>query len=115
MSRGKHLPEIPDCDAVLAQFNLLLGELLHGGMHSGRFRSWEIDLLLDIEGCMLRGSDKRKFLLEYTTAVQAQLEEGADLPTRFSEYLEQRGLNRIQRTPVRGTSRPPVRSKRRVR
>ncbi len=109
------MPEIPDGDAVLAQFNLLMGELLYGGMHRGKFRPWEIDLLLDIEGCKLRGSDKRKFLLEYHNAVQAQLQEGADLPTRFSEYLEQRELNRIQRMPVRGTHRAPVKSKRRVR
>ena len=109
------MPEIPDSNAVLVQFNLLMGELLQGGMHRGKFRPWEIDLLLDIESCMLRGSDKRKLLFEYHNAVQAQLQEGADLPFRLSEYLEQWELNRIQRMPVKGTSRAPVKSKRRVR
>ena len=106
--------EFPDSDAVLDQFNLLMTELLQGGAHRGKFRPWEIDLLLDIEGCTLRGSEKRKLLFEYHDAVQA-LQEGADLPMRFSEYLEQRERNRIQRMPVKGTSRAPVQSKRRVR
>ena len=108
------MPEIPDSNAILAQFNLLMEELLHGGMHRGKFRPWEIDLLLDIEGCTLRASEKRKLLFEYHNAVQV-LQEGADLPMRFSEYLEKRALNRIQRMPVKGTSRAPVKFERRVR
>ena len=108
------MSEFPNREAILAQFNLLMGQLLHGGQHSGKFRPWEIDLLLDIEGCTLRGSEKRKLLFEYCNTVQA-LQEGTDLPMRFSEYLEQRELNRIQRMPVKGTSRAPVRSKRRAR
>jgi hypothetical protein len=109
------MPEFPNSEAILAQFSLLMGELLRGGMHRSKFRPWEIDLLLDIESCTLRGSVKRKLLTEYHNAVQAQLQEGADLPFRFSEYLEQRELNRIQRMPVRGTSRAPVKSNKRVR
>lgn len=108
------MPEIPDSNAVLAQFNLLIGELLHGGLHRGKFRPWEIDLLLDIESCSLRGCDRRKLLFEYHEAVQPHMQEGADLPFRFSEYLEQRELNRIQRMPVKGKPRVRVKSKRRA-
>ena len=105
----------PDDGAILDEFNLLMQELLHGGMHQGKFRAWEIDLLLDLESCKLHGPAKRELLFEYQNAVQAQLQKGADLPMRFSEYLQQREVNHIQRIPVRVASRSPVKSKRRVR
>ena len=78
--------KVPDPNAVLDQFNVLMMELLRRCPYRGTFRSWEIDLLLDIESCKLRGSSKRKALLGYQKAVQAELEKGAHLPMRFSEY-----------------------------
>jgi hypothetical protein len=78
---------LPDSDAVLAQFNRLLQELLRGNMHRNTFRPWEIELLLDIESCNLREASKRETLRRYQKAVQRHMEKGARLPLKLSEYL----------------------------
>jgi len=79
---------LPDADAVLAQFNRLIQELLRGNMHRNTFRPWEIELLLDIETCNLRESSKRETLRRYQRAVQRHMEKGARTPLKLSEYLE---------------------------
>ena len=78
---------LPDSDAVLAQFNRLIQELLRGNMQRNTFRPWEIELLLDIESCSLRESNKRETLKRYQKAVQRHMEKGARLPLKLSEYL----------------------------
>src|SRR5215831_10055801 len=77
----------PDSEAVLAQFNRLIQELLRGNMNRNTFRPWEIELLLDIESCNLRESNKRDTLKRYQKAVQRHMEKGARLPLKLSEYL----------------------------
>lgn len=72
---------------VLARFSLLMDELLRSGFQRGRFEPWEIELLLDIECCVLSDAAKRKALQEYEDAVQADMESGAARPMRFSEFL----------------------------
>ena len=109
------MSEFPDNDAVLAQFNLLMGELLGGGIRRGKFRPWEIEILLDIESCTLRGADRREVLGEYQNAVQTEFLQGTRPPLRFSEYLERRGRSRTQRKPAKGTSPAPIKPKTRVR
>jgi hypothetical protein len=79
---------LPDSDAVLAQFNRLIQELLRGNMHRNTFRPWEVELLLDIEGCNLRDSSRRETLRRYQRAVQRHMEKGARLPLKLSEYLD---------------------------
>ncbi len=79
---------LPDSETVLAQFNRLVQELLRGSMHRNSFRPWEIELLLDIEGCNLREANKRDTLRRYQKAVQRQMEKGARLPMKLSEYLD---------------------------
>ena len=92
---------LPDSDAVLAQFNRLLQELLRGNMHRNTFRPWEIELLLDIESCNLREASKRETLRRYQKAVQRHMEKGARLPLKLSEYLEAVKNKRAnQNTPV---------------
>jgi hypothetical protein len=92
---------LPDSEAVLAQFNRLIQELLRGNMHRNTFRPWEIELLLDIESCNLRESSKRETLRRYQKAVQRQMEKGARLPSKLSEYLEAVKAKRpAQSTPI---------------
>src|SRR5215467_8539989 len=79
---------LPDSDAVLAQFNRLIQELLRGNMHRNTFRPWEVELLLDIEACNLREAAKRETLKRYQKAVQRHMEKGARLPLKLSEYLD---------------------------
>jgi hypothetical protein len=79
---------IPDDDAVLAQFNRLIQEVLRGNMARNTFRPWEVELLLDIEGCGLRDAARRETLRRYQRAVQRQMEKGGHAPLKLSEYLE---------------------------
>jgi hypothetical protein len=93
--------QLPDSDAVLAQFNRLIQELLRGNMQRNTFRPWEVDLLLDIESCNLRESSKRETLRRYQKAVQRHMEKGARLPLKLSEYLEAvKNKRGVQSAPV---------------
>jgi hypothetical protein len=85
---GSMYDTLPDSEAVLAQFNRLIQELLRGNMNRNTFRPWEVALLLDIEACNLRESSKRDTLRRYQKAVQRHMEKGARLPLKLSEYLE---------------------------
>src|SRR5882757_11497121 len=89
------LETLPDSDAILTQFNRLIQELLRGNMNRNTFRPWEIELLLDIEGCSLRESSKREILRRYQRAVQRHMEKGARVPLKLSEYLEGNRVKRI--------------------
>jgi hypothetical protein len=79
---------LPDSDAILAQFNRLIQELLRGNMNRNTFRPWEIELLLDIESCNLKEVAKRETLKRYQKAVQRHMEKGARLPLKLSQYLD---------------------------
>lgn len=95
------MPEsLPDSDAVLAQFNRLMQELLRGIVNRNTFRPWEIDLLLDFEACDLKSGTRRETLRRYQKAVQRQMEKGGRLPLRLSEYLEAQKARRVVETPV---------------
>lgn len=78
---------LPDSDTILAQFNRLIQELLRGSVTRNTFRPWEIELLLDIEACELKPGAKRETLRRYQKAVQRQMEKGANVPIRLSDYL----------------------------
>ena len=79
-----------DHEAMLAQFNRLVQELLKGTMNRNTFRPWEIEILLDIEGCTLWDGTKRETLKRYQKAVQRQMEKGANMPMKLSEFLSTR-------------------------
>ena len=72
------------------QFNRLIRELLRGQINRNTFRPWEVELLLDIEGCGLRESAKDGALRRYQKAVQRQMERGATAPMRLSEFLKRK-------------------------
>lgn len=77
-----------DAEVLLAQFNRLMTELLRGNMNRNTFQPWEIELLLDIEGCQLRDSAKRETLRRYQKAVQKDMERGGVGPMKLSAYLD---------------------------
>ncbi len=88
------MDSLPDSDAVLAQFNRLIQELLRGSLNRNTFRPWEIDILLDIETCEFK-ENKREMLKRYQKAVQRHMEKGARLPFKLSEYLESLRTKRL--------------------
>lgn len=74
-------------DDVVAQFNRLLQELIRGRLGRNTFQPWEVQLLLDVESCCLRPSNKRQLLKRYQRAVNRQFDRGWMQPLRFSEYV----------------------------
>jgi len=82
------MPELTNRDAILAQFNRLLRELLGEGLHRHTFRPWEIEILLDIESCDLKGPQRGTILRRYQRAVQRMMEQGARMPLRFAAFME---------------------------
>lgn len=83
-------PERLDHGHVSAQFNHLIEELIAGKIERGRFETWEVDILLDVLGCSLRRFTRPFVLRQYQKAVQQQLENGATVPMRLSQFLESR-------------------------
>lgn len=79
--------ETIDSEARLNRFNRLMAELIRGAMTRNTFQPWEIEILLDIEGCGVREPVKRETLRRYQKAVQRSMEKGAPMPLRLSEYL----------------------------
>jgi hypothetical protein len=86
---------VHDSDAVLARFNKLVQELLRGAITRNTFRPWEVDILLDIEGCNLREGGRREILRRYQKAVQRSMEKGAPEPLKLSEYLQLQKSRRV--------------------
>lgn len=99
---------MPDSEAVLAQFNRLMGELLRGTMTRNCFRPWEIEVLLDIQECNLRDSNRREILRRYQKAVQRHMEKGASSLLKLSEYLVRNRIRReAQLAPANGSTPAP--------
>lgn len=78
-----------DPDAILAQFNRLMTELIRGEIQRNTFRPWEVQLLLDVQSCQLRPAKRRATLTRYQRAVQRAMENGAAAkPFKLSEFLK---------------------------
>jgi hypothetical protein len=92
---GMH-PPLPDTDALLAQFNKLIQELLRGSMNRNTFRPWEIEVLLDIDSCNLREANRREILRRYQKAVQRDLDRGSPTLMKMSEYLDRAKAKRAR-------------------
>ena len=89
----------PDTDALLHQFNKLIQELLRGVINRNTFRPWEIEILLDIEACDLKDSNRREILRRYQRAVHRHIERGASKLITLSEYLERNRARRESKAP----------------
>ncbi len=94
-----------DSEVLLNQFNKLMNELMRGNVTRNTFQPWEIEILLDIEGCQLRDSAKRETLKRYQKAVQRDMEKGAPRPMMISTYLANQ---RSRRATIAGAAPVPV-------
>ncbi len=82
-----NMPQDSDIGSTLAQFNLLIEQILAGEVGRSRYQPWEIDLLLDIESCNLNGAAVAPILRQYQKAVRDEMENGAGVPLTLSQYL----------------------------
>lgn len=88
-----------DSQAILVRFNRLLRDLQNGASTRNCFCPWEVELLVDIQGCDLGEANQRRILQRYRRAVERRLEKGAATPLKLSEYLARR-RNRETVVPV---------------
>ena len=77
-----------DSEQVLGRFNRLMQDLFKEKADRNCFSPWEIEILLDIQGCKLRESSRRETLRRYQRTVQRQLEQGGTTPLKLSEFLD---------------------------
>jgi hypothetical protein len=94
--------QVPELHNLLPQFNKLLTELLRGKLLRNTFQPWEIEVLLDIEGCQLRDSNRREVLRRYQKAANKQMEKGSDSLLMLSEYIERNRQAAQARKSARG-------------
>lgn len=78
---------VDEIEPRLAQFNRLIAELLRGKIQRNTFQPWEIEILLDIEGCHLRESSRRETLRRYQKAANRFVERGGRHLLKLSDYL----------------------------
>jgi hypothetical protein len=85
----------------LASFAELVQELIAGIVQRHVFSRPELDLMLDLETCQLRKSERADVLRRYLKTVQQQFAEGIADPLRLSTFLEMES----QQRRIRGQSR----------
>jgi hypothetical protein len=88
-----------ELEARLHQFNKLMQEILRGRMQRNTFQPWEVEILLDIETCTLRDSNRREILRRYQKAANRYVDRGGRTLLKLSEYLEKK-----HRQPLNGAS-----------
>ena len=72
---------------MLLRYNRLIRGLLSGRINRNTFQPWEVELLLDIEACPLPKRAREGVLRRYLRAIQRQIEKGATVPMKLSEFL----------------------------
>lgn len=77
-----------DPQLVLGRFTRLMNELLRGQIARNTFEPWEVELLVDIEGCGLTPKRFKHVLRRYQKAIERQLDYGVVPPLKLSEYLK---------------------------
>ena len=77
-------------ELMLNRFNRLMAELMRGAITRNVFQPWEIDLLLDIDGCLLVRRRRLEILRQYQKAVERQLDASPGPPMKLSAFLARR-------------------------
>ena len=75
-----------DTAQVVVRFKRLMREIESGALARTSFYPWEVELLVDLDQCVLR-ADRRRLLRRYQKAAVRGLEMGAPRPLKLSEYL----------------------------
>jgi hypothetical protein len=74
----------------------LIAELLQGHIRRTYFQPWEVDLLLDIDQYEMPAGLRTRMLRRYERfAAKALVEAEHPVPIRFSDYLDQTYLGRV--------------------
>jgi hypothetical protein len=77
-------------ELMLNRFRRLLGELERGAIARNDFQPWEVEILLDMNGCSIDPKRRREILRQYQRAVEKQMECGPGPPMKLSDFLARR-------------------------
>ena len=86
--------DLVQLELMLNRFNRLMGELARGVTARNGFAPWEVEILLDIQGCQLEPRRRSETMRQYQRAVERQLETGPGPPMKLSEFLLHRARRR---------------------
>lgn len=75
-----------DIGLMRLRFQRLMRDVENGLTARNSFYPWEIELLVDLQGCD-PGPNRRRLLRRYEKAVVRGLEHGAAKPLKLSEYM----------------------------
>jgi hypothetical protein len=80
----------------LVPFNQLIQELIGGSLRRHTFRTWEMELLMDLARCGVRRPSRSNMLRRYQKAVQEHFSGGDEAPLRLAEFLDREQTRRRQ-------------------
>ena len=89
--------DLVERELTLNRFNRLVGELMRGAIVRNVFQPWEVELLLDIESCLMERRRRGDVMRQYQKAVERQLDAGPGPPMKLSVFLKMRAAAREQR------------------
>jgi len=81
-------------EIMLNRFNRLMGEVMRGTIVRNCFHAWEVEILLDLETCLLDRRRRTDILRQYQRAVERQMQAGPGPPMKLSEFLGIRARRR---------------------
>jgi hypothetical protein len=79
---------------MLNRFNRLMAEVMRGAIVRNNFHAWEVEILLDLETCLLDRRRRTDILRQYRRAVERQMQVGPGPPMKLSEFLKIRARRR---------------------
>jgi hypothetical protein len=86
--------DLVERELMFNRFQRLIGEVIRGETRRTVFQPWEVELLVDIEGCALDPKRRVGTLRQYVRAVERQLDAGPGPPMKLSEFLQTRTTRR---------------------
>lgn len=96
--------DLVERELMFNRFRRLITEVIRGETRRTVFQPWEMEILVDIEGCTLDPKRRIGTLRQYVRAVERQLETGSGPPMKLSEFLR---LREARRQRARNRATPP--------
>ena len=87
MTEVMAVDDVIQIELMLTRFRRLLAEIQSGVVNRNNFEPWEIEILLDLEGCQVNPRRWIETLRQYSKTAERQIEAGEGPPLKLSEYL----------------------------
>jgi hypothetical protein len=86
----------------LGYLDQMIADLVSGQFRRTTFQHWEVEVLLDIQGCEIPESNRKEILRRYQKASHRWFERGGRTLLLLSDYL----AKRHRKSPVNGEFAP---------